>query len=242
MAAVPAFRVQREIRAVRTQHVLEKGKAAAAVGAAVLGDGGNRQGPRRAMDKHFVNSKCAHDSRLGGPTDKIGARPRRGADPPLALSAILWINRAFGCILRADPTQFLQDEVAVMGAAGAPTGEPGSRGLALALAGDRRVIVRIPKAEIHGYLVAITHDRARVLWSSSTGKIRQREFPLEGVALPSDAHPWHGTPVATHRIPVPPQPRRRAEHHQPVHHHEHAHGAANAGAPPVSFVHPTPLR
>ncbi|WP_138444618.1 hypothetical protein [Sinomonas susongensis] len=70
-----------------------------------------------------------------------------------------------------------------------------------ALAGDRKVIVDGRNAELHCYLVAAGVQSARVVWTTASGRRRQRIVQLAQVRLPDPATPWEGVEISPDRIP-----------------------------------------
>lgn len=71
-----------------------------------------------------------------------------------------------------------------------------------ALAGDRKVIVRRPKAEMHGYLVEAGDRSAKVLWSTGSGRQRTKVVTLEQLRLPDPSTPWEGVEIPRDLLPV----------------------------------------
>lgn len=94
-----------------------------------------------------------------------------------------------------------------------PTHAPGPsrEELVLAMAGNRKVIARKGKAEVHGYLVAVSEARAKVLWVCGTGRTQRREVPLAELVLPSAQNPWQGIEISVADL-VTATERRRSAH------------------------------
>lgn len=69
------------------------------------------------------------------------------------------------------------------------------------LTGDRKVIVDAQNAELHCYLVAAGVQSARVLWSTASGRRRQRVVDLDLITVPDPTRPWEGVEIAPDRIP-----------------------------------------
>ena len=86
--------------------------------------------------------------------------------------------------------------------------------LALAMAGNRKVIVRKGKAEVHGYLVALHEARAKVLWVCGTGRTQRRDVPLAELVLPSAQNPWQGIEISVPDL-VAATARRRSRVYRP---------------------------
>ena len=91
---------------------------------------------------------------------------------------------------------------------------PSRDALGRALLGNRKVIVRMRKAEVHGYLVSLSETRAKVLWVCGTGRIQRRDVPLAQLVLPHKENPWLGIEVSLADL-VEATARRRVRAHPP---------------------------
>ncbi|WP_212745909.1 hypothetical protein [Sinomonas susongensis] len=80
--------------------------------------------------------------------------------------------------------------------------------LAIAMAGNRKVIVRKGKAEVHGYLVSVGEARAKVLWVCGTGRTQRRDVPLSELVLPSSQNPWQGIEISVADLVAATERRR----------------------------------
>jgi hypothetical protein len=70
-----------------------------------------------------------------------------------------------------------------------------------ALRGDRKVIVDQPNAELHAYLLAAGAQSARVLWTTASGRRRQRIVDLHQIRFPRPEAPWEGIEISPDRLP-----------------------------------------